>query len=53
MLKPLGRSYSGSTAQHPENNLSDIFGIDDRKSAYQSGPRNSLANLNHNTPVSA
>jgi hypothetical protein len=25
------RSYPGSTAQHPENNLSDIFGVDDRK----------------------
>ena len=41
-----GRSYSGNSAQHPENNLTDIFGIDDRKNAYQSGPRNSLANLN-------
>ncbi|MBC8126870.1 MAG: hypothetical protein H8M99_06970 [Gloeobacteraceae cyanobacterium ES-bin-144] len=41
-----GRSYSGSTAQHPENNLSDIFGVDDRKNAYQGGPRNALANLN-------
>lgn len=43
-----GRSYPGSTAQHPENNLSDIFGVDDRKNSYQSGPRNSLANLNQN-----
>jgi hypothetical protein len=41
-----GRSYPGSTAQHPENNLSDIFGVDDRKNSYQSGPRNALANLN-------
>jgi hypothetical protein len=40
-----GRSYAGSSAQHPENNLTDIFGVDDRKNAYQSGPRNSLANL--------
>ena len=40
------RSYPGSIAQHPENNLSDIFGVDDRKNSYQSGPRNSLANLN-------
>ncbi|MGL5019161.1 MAG: hypothetical protein ACRDBP_13585, partial [Luteolibacter sp.] len=44
VLKP-GRSYPGSTAQHPENNLTDIFGVDDRRNAYQSGPRNSLANL--------
>lgn len=44
VLKP-NRSYSGSAVQHPENNLSDIFGVDDRKNAYQSGPRNSLANL--------
>ena len=29
-LKP-GRSYPGSTAQHPENNLGDIFGLDDRR----------------------
>lgn len=40
-----GRSYSGSTAQHPENNLSEIFGVDDRRNSYQSGPRNALANL--------
>jgi hypothetical protein len=44
VLKP-GRSYPGSTARHPENNLSEIFGVDDRKNSYQSGPRNSLANL--------
>ena len=43
VLKP-GRSYPGSTAQHPDNNLTDIFGVDDRRNAYQSGPRNSLAN---------
>lgn len=40
-----GRSYPGSLSQHPENNLGDIFGLDDRRNAYQSGPRNSLANL--------
>lgn len=39
------RSYQGSLSQHPENNLGDIFGLDDRRNAYQSGPRNSLANL--------
>jgi hypothetical protein len=37
------RSYGGSGSRHPENNLSDIFGKDDRRNAYQSGPRNSLA----------
>ncbi len=40
------RNYDGSAVQHPENNLSDIFGIDDRRNAYQSGPSNALANLN-------
>jgi hypothetical protein len=40
------RSYAGSSAQHPENNLADIFGVDDRRNSYQSGPRNALANLN-------
>ena len=39
------RSYAGSTSRHPENNLSDIFGKDDRRNAYQSGPRNSLTNF--------
>jgi len=46
VLKP-GQTYgylllSPVTGQHPENNLSDIFGLDDRRNAYQSGPRNSL-----------
>lgn len=41
-LKP-GRSYPNSTAQHPENNLGDIFGLDDRRAAYQSRPKDSLA----------
>jgi hypothetical protein len=44
-LKP-GQNYGGiSTSQHPENNLTDIFGLDDRKNAYQFGPKNSLANV--------
>ena len=30
-------------AAHPDNNLTDIFGHNDRVNAYQSGPRNSLA----------
>ncbi|MCX7869514.1 MAG: hypothetical protein N2322_06130, partial [Terrimicrobiaceae bacterium] len=41
VLKPT-RTYAGSTSRHPENNLSDIFGLDDRRNAYQWGPRNSL-----------
>jgi hypothetical protein len=32
------RSYPGSASRHPENNLEDIFGKDDRRNAYQSGP---------------
>ena len=44
-LKP-SQNYGGiSPSQHPENNLTDIFGLDDRKSAYQQGPRNSLAGI--------
>jgi len=42
-----GRSYTGSTAQHPENNLTDIFGKDDRRAAYQSNPKNSLAGIDN------
>ncbi len=40
-LKPL-RSYTGSTSQHPENDLGSIFGVDDRKNAYQWRPKQSL-----------
>ncbi len=48
VLKP-GQNYGGlSPANHPENNLTDIFGLDDRRNAYQAGPRNSLANVNSN-----
>lgn len=40
--KPL-QNYGGlSPVNHPENNLTDIFGHDDRRNAYQDGPRNSL-----------
>ena len=46
VLKP-GQNYGGlSPAQHPENNLTEIFGINDRVNSYQSGPRNSLAGFN-------
>jgi hypothetical protein len=42
VLKP-GQNYGGiSPNQHPENDLVEIFGKDDRKNAYQAGPRNSL-----------
>ncbi len=48
VLKP-GQNYGGlSPRQHPENNLTEIFGKDDRRNAYQSGPRNSLAGINAN-----
>jgi hypothetical protein len=38
-----GRSYPGSTSQHPDNNLTDIFGLDDRRNAYQFRPKDALA----------
>ena len=46
VLKP-GQNYGGLSAkQHPENNLTEIFSIQDRVNSYQSGPRNSLASFN-------
>ncbi len=46
VLKP-SQNYGGlSPKQHPENNLTDIFGLDDRRTSYQSGPRNSLTTFN-------
>ncbi len=39
-----GQTY-GTGVGHPDNNLSDIFGLDDRKAAYQGRPRDSLASL--------
>jgi len=42
VLKP-GQNYGGiSPNYHPENDLGNIFGLDDRRNAYQGGPRNSL-----------
>ncbi len=39
-----GQNYGGiSPSQHPENNLTDIFGLDDRRQAYQGGPAGSLS----------
>lgn len=47
VMKP-GQNYGGlSPSQHPENNLGDIFGLDDRRNAYQSGPRNSLSTFDN------
>lgn len=40
-----GQGYDSGT-KHPENDLNAIFGVDDRKKAYQDGPRNSLASVN-------
>ena len=42
VLKP-GQNYGGiSPNYHPENDLGNIFGLDDRRNAYQGGPRASL-----------
>lgn len=42
VLKP-SQNYGGiSPSYHPENDLGNIFGLDDRRNAYQYGPRNSL-----------
>lgn len=44
-LKP-GQNYGGlSPNLHPQNNLEEIFSVQDRVTSYQSGPRNSLAGL--------
>ncbi|MEY3481451.1 MAG: hypothetical protein RIQ71_2226 [Verrucomicrobiota bacterium] len=45
VMKP-GQTYGGTTGQHPENNLTDIFGLQDRVTSYQSGPRNALGGFN-------
>lgn len=45
VLKP-SQNYGGlSPKYHPENNLNEIFSVQDRVTSYQSGPRNSLAGL--------
>ncbi|MFM8810230.1 MAG: hypothetical protein ACKOJB_15255, partial [Chthoniobacterales bacterium] len=45
VLKP-GQNYGGlSPKQHPENDLEEIFGKDDRRNAYQFGPKNSLQGI--------
>ena len=40
-----GQGYD-SGSKHPENDLNSIFSVDDRKKAYQDGPRNSLSGVN-------
>ncbi len=40
-----GQLYDSGVA-HPENNLTDIFGLDDRRAAYQGRPRDSLSSIN-------
>jgi chitodextrinase len=41
-----GQNYGGlSPSLHPENDLTQIFSVQDRVTSYQSGPRNALANL--------
>ncbi len=40
-----GQVYDSSRA-HPENDLNSIFSVDDRKKAYQYGPKNSLSMVN-------
>ena len=39
-----GQLYDSGSA-HPENDLDAIFGVDDRKRAYQDGPRSSLSSV--------
>ncbi|MCS7063364.1 MAG: hypothetical protein NZM04_04855 [Methylacidiphilales bacterium] len=45
VLKPT-QTYPNSTAQHPENNLVEIFSNADRVAAYQGRPRDALQNIN-------
>ncbi|HBA85464.1 MAG TPA: hypothetical protein DCZ95_15365 [Verrucomicrobia bacterium] len=40
VLKPAQKYDTAS--EHPDNNLTDIFGLDDRRNAYQNRPRESL-----------
>ncbi len=41
------RSYAGSSSNHPENNLTDIFGKADRVNAYQGNPKSVLQNMDN------
>jgi hypothetical protein len=43
-----GQNYGGlSPSLHPENDLTQIFSVQDRVTSYQSGPRNALASLSN------
>ena len=44
-LKENADQAYGTGVQHPDNNLRDIFGLDDRRNAYQGRPRDSLASF--------
>ncbi|MBN1268645.1 MAG: hypothetical protein JXB04_03580 [Kiritimatiellae bacterium] len=44
-LKENADQTYGTGVQHPDNNLRDIFGLDDRRAAYQERPRDSLSNI--------
>jgi len=39
-----GQTYGTGTG-HPDNNLTDIFGLDDRRNAYQGRPRDALSSI--------
>jgi hypothetical protein len=39
-----GQVYDSGQA-HPDNNLDEIFGVEDRKKAYQAGPKDSLVKV--------
>ncbi len=47
IVQKSNRSYSGSATQHPENNLTDIFGKNDRITSYQGGPSSALGNIDN------
>lgn len=44
-LKENADQTYGTGVQHPDNNLRDIFGLDDRVNSYQGRPRDSLSNI--------
>ncbi len=44
-IKMAGGNNYGTGTSHPTNNLSEIFGNDDRKNIYQHGARNAVYNL--------
>ena len=46
-------TYSGDQGGHPQNNLADIFGKDDRTAIYQYRAKNALATVNNAPKVGA